>query len=456
MVHLQKTYRGRRASDAGVVGRRDSIFADDVSTNDSIGNLSTLADSARPTVDEAIKGIPQGWDDDMSIAVPSTPIRHLPPTTMPNKTPRNIGRLTSLRALPQKGNPIAAWRGRKVSNGRGRKVSNAQQPVLPTRRQTRASARSTQGLAQDMNNIPAPARARLGLFAVPPAVETAKQGSARITKLRRPVDDSYLARSVSSSSSLTTPTVIAARTSISHDTAFRSTIEGEQDASDYTPSLPARQSANSELERRHTMFTTSTTSLPSSLVETPATENARYAPSIASQESSRSNRDRVLGLVSPTSTTASTAPKAYRQPELHEVLPFAAGRPFSAWDVATSQFAPRVRKPSLAGVGVDRIQAEHAGARLQRRSSLPSRQTPPKSREGQLSRVSSVYHTKPETKQKRPEGWDRTGHGKLGKGKMVWLDGNGDKVAPHYLLGWERDVLDLCVMFTSRLISRSG
>jgi hypothetical protein len=419
------TIRSRRASDAGVLYRRDSILHDTLPADESTGNVPAAA-LARPVVDEAIKGIPQGWEDDISIAIPATPVRPkptpLPPIT--GKTPRNIGRLQSFRALPQKGNPLAAWRGRKVSNI----------PPVPL---VRKQADGAQVAIENLESIPAPARARLGLFTLPPAVDPSRQAGRRVNKLRRPAGDLYHSRSFSSSSSLTTPTVVTARTSQSTEDAFRSVVEvdTEPPASAYSSKKPETL----ELEQRNTVNTASTSSLPTSLVETPATENTRYAPSIASQDSARSNRDRVLGLVPGAGTTV-TQPKVYRQPELHEVLPFAAGRPFSAWDLGPGQTPPpRTRKPSLVGLGVERVQAEH-GASLVRRSSLPSRRSERQERAQHSISVAGPSRISQPTK---AEGWSEPGSGPLSKGRRDWVDSEGKKVAPHYLLGWEREVLDL-------------
>lgn len=251
----------------------------------------------------------------------------------------------------------------------------------------------------------------------------------------------YHNRSFSSSSSLTAPTVTTDRTSLSTEEVFRTVVKADIGPPVSARSSPEQPSACT-IQRHDTVYTASTTSLPASLIETPAAENPQYAPSIASQESSRSNRDRVLSLAAPADTnTSQPRTKVYRQPELHEVLPFAAGRPFSAWDLGPGQTPPRVRKPSLAGVGVERLQAEHAAVNLARRSSLPSRR--PDKQERQAARVASIRAPTRPSKEPRQAAWNRPASGAFSKGKRTWLDGDGQAVAPCYHLGWERPVLDL-------------
>lgn len=144
-----------------------------------------------------------------------------------------------------------------------------------------------------------------------------------------------------------------------------------------------------------------------------------YAPSLTSTHSSTSNRDRVMGNrdkpgegYNPAQFAG--ASRVFLPPKRSDVLPFASGHPFSAWEsIPTKQDGQK----GLVGSG------RHGRRPSVRLSKMDMR------REASLGEVK--------------EGWKETSSSRGdARGKKIWtVDDVG--VGKVYRVGWEREVLDL-------------
>ncbi|WVQ70042.1 uncharacterized protein L199_008266 [Kwoniella botswanensis] len=232
----------------------------------------------RPPVDPAIKGIPQGWEDDLGIQVAKSEERVVTPTQYSTNTLHKLGAFKETRTK------LSSFSGTVRSGFRDRGAEKDKEERKPSGLKLyKGSARATQR-SSSMSTTPL----NLGM-----------QPKHRPTSPGRV--DHQLTHSVYSDASFNTQNTTSTEMSIPVVPPSSQTVSTEGSTADFTH-----------------LFT------PTSQAE------HEYPTSITSSHSTQS-RDRVMGIVDDPSPVPPAGMKTFSCPVIEEVLPFAAGHPFAAW-----------------------------------------------------------------------------------------------------------------------------
>ncbi|KAL7424070.1 hypothetical protein Q5752_001655 [Cryptotrichosporon argae] len=342
----------------------------------------------RHPVDPKIRGIPQGWADDFSVALPQpAPSAHevaLPPPPPPRAgTALPGGAPPALQPAP----PIYAAPSRQGSSrilslrDNTSRIRLASLSAMRTRtgRFTGPTAGTGTGTGSAGERAPATRPA-----AVPPRSDSLVRTPTHTRRGAYPPTPTPM---LMPAAPLAAPHTLDDRSSLTAASQTESIDSASTDfANLFTPSPDSRRGP---------------ADTPESSVLHSQSESAHAAPS-----SAPSRRERVLGLVPAAGTRARQA-KVFLPPNIDEVLPFLSG-PLAAWDTAEPE--PEKREKT-------------------RRQSMRIAQREPSAATAAASAT---------------EGWrDLPKPRASGAGKRVWVNDRGEHVGGTYKVGWERDVLDL-------------
>ncbi|WVW83046.1 hypothetical protein I302_105063 [Kwoniella bestiolae CBS 10118] len=231
----------------------------------------------RLAVDPAIKGIPQGWDDDLAVPVAKDVDRGVSQVA-PNT-------LHKLGAFKETRTKLSSFSGTMRSGFRDRGAEKDKDEKRPGGLKLHKGSVRSNHRSSSMNTTPL----NLGL----------RPENGPISPGR--INGHQLTHSVYSDASFNT----------------QNTVSTEMSIPLIPPSSQAASTECSTADFTH-LFT------PTSQIE------HDYPASITSSHSTQS-RDRVMGIVNDPSPVPPAGMKTFNRPNIEEVLPFAAGHPFAAW-----------------------------------------------------------------------------------------------------------------------------
>ncbi|WWC90002.1 uncharacterized protein L201_004932 [Kwoniella dendrophila CBS 6074] len=333
----------------------------------------------RGPIDSSIKGVPQGWEDEIltngtnlksgshsSHPVPPVHVQH--PSSIP---PQKLGVFKETRTkLSSFSGSMKAGFSRDKSGDKEKEKEKEEKKQTGGLRLNKGSIRSTQRSSSMMTMTGTP----LSLHP-----------SNRPSSPKR-MNNHYLTHSVHSDKSFNT-----------------------QNTNESIPLIPPTASAPTE--------STESSAADFSQLFTPTTRTEHEYPASITSSQSTQSRDRVMGLVKDSTPVPPPGRKTFGKPTIDEVLPFAAGHPFAAWSAPVSDEA----QPSPG---------EH-GASVVRRGSVSMSVLSPKVTTHTDSTVSAEgWKEIPRPRSSMP-------------GKKIWVDGNGEAANGVYQVGYERDILEL-------------
>jgi hypothetical protein len=383
----------------------------------------------RPPVDPAIRGQPQGWDDDLSIPVESaepagnndattrSPVPFPPPLPAAVRpglgalSEQNHRRLNSFRGLESTRSKLSTWRDRafpELVEGRRRRNEVDPRPFDGT---IAPAYRTGEGRTREFEE-------HYTNRAAGPSTLSSRSATLAASTTQRPLPLASTVGSEDDFANLFIPpsrdTDPLSRTNLRHRSA--------------RPSYVTQNSYGSA---------STSTSVPPSDLSSPGKERR----SVSSSQSgiSARNRDRVMGLQPPPTRppVASSGSRLFAAPDVNDVLPFASTRLYSAWDIPT---------PSLSHVKhqVSPIKTTHPTIKGRRRSVSTSVKSEEDRRGSGKGSIASGLASNVTANEVIVDGWKDLPRQRFGTGqKRVWLGSDSQEILGVYRVGWERDVLDL-------------
>ncbi|OCF41311.1 hypothetical protein I317_04882 [Kwoniella heveanensis CBS 569] len=334
-------------------------------------------DLGRPAVDPSIKGIPQGWDDDPTIPLALQSRPTAPPSGNHQQTiplPRSTGGLN--QSTPLRMGPFRETR-TKLSSFSGKMRDGLREKD------------------KDKDLVKPGSTLKLHKGSVRLTQRSSSMNPGLITK-RRPTSPSHGTHN---------PTH-----SVYSESSFNT--HGTGNTSGSIPPVPP--SAQTESTEASTDFSHLFTPSPT------AAHEPDYPASIGSGRSV-SSRDRVMGLKIDPTPVPPAGMKTFIKPNVADVLPFAAGHPFTAWS------APNADETALS-------------------TQVPGNQGN-RARRGSIPMMDSMFMDGGKDQTTSPvslDGWKEAPRSRAGlPGKKVWVDAKGEEIATAYRVGWEREVIDL-------------